>query len=128
MELRRLFKGSVFSIDAIVLDNGSCPAEEFLEQIKINDPGSHKSMVNVITRHANYGTLRNKRKSKVIEGRENLLEFKTDQGDRLVYFYLPGYRTMLTHGFHKGAVASAEYDRAEVIRDKYCNEVENGNR
>lgn len=126
MELRLLKSGFNFNILAVVLNNGTCPAEEFLEQVKQNDLASHRSLVNILIWHANHGPIMNKRKSKVIEGRENLLEFKTRQGDRIVYFYLRGRRTVLTHGFHKGAAASAEYDRAETIRNQYCMEVENG--
>jgi len=121
-----LKNGRMFSIHAIVLDNGTCPAVDFLKQVKLRDVSSHKSLVNILTRHADYGQIRNKRKSRVIEGRANLLEFKTNQGDRLVYFYLPDYKTVLTHGFHKGATASHEYDKAEGMRDLYCMEVENG--
>jgi hypothetical protein len=73
-----------------------------------------------------YAVIRNYHKSRVIAGRENLLEFKTKRGDRLMYFYLPGHRTILTHGFHKGAVESSEYDRAERIRNQYYREIENG--
>jgi len=126
MRLRLLQRGLIFSIFAVVLDDGTCLAEGFLEQVKQNDPASHKSLVNILTRHANHGPINNKKKSRVIGGRENLLEFKTTQGARLVYFYLPGGKTVLTHGFYKGAIASTEYDRAERIRDQYCREVENG--
>lgn len=126
MELKCLKTGLIFSIYAVVLNNGSCPVEEFLEQIKQDDLTCHKSLVNILTRHADHGEMRNKKKSRVIEGRRNLLEFKTNQGDRLMYFYLPDRKTVLTHGFHKGAVASIEYDRAETIRDQYLREVENG--
>ena len=125
MELRLLKYGLIFNIFAVVLSNGTCPAEEFLEQVKQNDLASHKSLVNILTRHADHGQMMNKTKSRVIEDRENLLEFKTRKGDRLVYFYLRDRRTVLTHGFHKGAVASAEYNRAETIRNQYCREVEN---
>jgi len=119
MILRLLKSGSVFSIYAIVLDDDSCPADDFIKQLKHQDSASHKSLVNILTRHADHGEIRNKRKSRVIEDRENLLEFKTHQGDRLVYFYLPGRMTILTHGFHKGVPASAEYYRAEAMRDQY---------
>jgi len=120
--LRLLKKGLRFTIMAVVLDDGACPAEEFLERLKIKDSTSHKSLVNLLARHADFGEIRNKQKSRVIEGRENLVEFKTKQGDRLVYFYLPGARTVLTHGFHKGVPASNEYDRAEAMRDQFINQ------
>ena len=119
MILRLLKSGSVFNICAIVLDDDSCPADDFIKQLKHQDLASHKSLVNILTRHADHGEIRNKKKSRVIEDRANLLEFKTHQGDRLVYFYLPGRMTVLTHGFHKGVPASAEYDRAEAMRDQY---------
>ena len=118
--------GSKFNIYALVLDNGTCPAEDFLEQVKQRDPASLKSLINVLTRHAEYGEIRNERKSRVIKGRRNLLEFKTNQGDRLLYFYLPDYKTVLTHGFHKGASESDEYDKAEAMRDQYRKEADNG--
>ena len=126
MELRRLKTGLVNSIDAVILNNGDCPAEEFLKLLERNDKASYKALAHILVRHADYGVLRNREKSKVISGRGNLLEFKTRNGDRLIYFFLPGHRTILTHGFHKGAVASAEYNRAEKIRDQYRREVENG--
>lgn len=126
MRLKLLRDGSKFNIYALVLDNGTCPAEDFLEQVKQRDPASLKSLINVLTRHAEYGEIRNERKSRVIKGRRNLLEFKTNQGDRLLYFYLPDYKTVLTHGFHKGASESDEYDKAEAMRDQYRKEADNG--
>jgi hypothetical protein len=126
MRLRLLKSGGMFSIYAVVLDNGTCPAVDFLEQVRRRDMASHKSLINILTRHADYGQIRNKRKSRVIKDRANLLEFKTNQGDRLVYFYLPSRKTVLTHGFHKGATASDEYDKAELMRDQYRTEVEDG--
>ena len=126
MELKRILQGGHFNVFAVVFDNGTCPAADFLTSVKQLNAPSYKSMVNLIKRHADFGPLLNKRKSRVIEGRENLLEFKTNQGDRLVYFYTKGRKTILTHGFHKGAVASEEYDKAEKIRDQYYKETNDG--
>lgn len=125
MELRLLRTGSMFNVYAIVLDNGACPAADFLAQLERNMPLSLKSFTQLLTRHTYHGAVKNERKSRVIKGKENLLEFKTRQGDRLVYFYLPGRKTVLTHGFHKGADVSLEYNRAERIRDQYLREIEN---
>ena len=83
MRLKLLKAGKMFSIYAVVLDNSTCPAKDFLEQVGRRDRASHKSLINILIRHADHGVLRNKRKSKVIKGRANLLEFKTRQGDRL---------------------------------------------
>ena len=126
MKLRLIYQGALSSINAIVLDNGDCPAQDFLNYLERNDIASHKSIKSILIKHAELGGIRNYHKSRVIAGRENLLEFKTKHGDRLMYFYLPGHRTVLTHGFHKGAVESSEYDQAERIRNQYCREIENG--
>jgi len=125
MKLSLQYQGKKFYIYAIDI-NGSCPAVEFLEQLKQNNSASHRSLTSVYTFHADYGPIWNERKSRAIEGRQNLLEFKSTQGDRLLYFYLGGSRTVLTHGFHKGATAKVEYDKAETMRNQYLKEVANG--
>lgn len=126
MSLSLQYRGTVFSIYAIVCSNGSCPVIDFLEQVKQNDPASHRSLVNIYQRHADYGQIWNIRKSRSVRGYKHLLEFKSKQGDRLVYFYLSGAKTVLTHGFHKGARADVEYDKAKKMRDQYIREVGNG--
>ena len=119
------YKGQRFLLFAIVCNDGSCPAVEFLDELKQNDLGSHKSIVNVYLRHANSGPIMNIEKSRPIKGRDNLFEFKSKQGARILYFYLPGKKTVLTHGFYKGAPTEPEYDRAENMRDQYIEESKN---
>jgi hypothetical protein len=126
MRIEPQYKGQKFSIYAIVVDDGSCPTVEFLEQLKSNDIASHKSIVNILKRHAECGQILNTIKSRPIKGRNNLFEFKSKQGARLMYFYLPGRKTVLTHGFKKGAPAEEEYDKAEKMRDQYLEGVNNG--
>ena len=125
MKIELQYRGQKFNIYAIINDDGSIPAVEFLEQLKQSNPASHKSLVAVYKRHADHGQIKNTLKSRFIKGRVNLLEFKSRQGDRILYFYLPNRKTVLTHGFHKGTPAEAEYRRAERIRDQYLREVEN---
>ncbi len=117
MRLQLFKKGLKFSVWVLVLDDGSCPATDFMQRLKQDDRASHRSLVNVLLRHADYGPIMNTRKSRAIEGRVNLFEFKSSQGARLLYFYLPGRRTVLAHGFQKGARASIEYDRAESMKE-----------
>ena len=62
MKLKQVKNGIIFNIFAIILDNGVCPVEEFLEQLKINDPSSLKSFVTIFNRHADHGSLRNEKK------------------------------------------------------------------
>lgn len=126
MILSLQYRGQEFSICAIVSNDGSCHAIDFLEHVKQNNPASHKSLVNIYTRHADHGLIRNTRKSRAVKGRRNILEFKSTQGDRLLYFYLPGRKTVLTHGFHKGVPVKAEYNKAERMRNQYLEEVGNG--
>jgi hypothetical protein len=123
MILSLQYQGYRLNIYAIICDDGSCPAVDFLEQVKQNDPASHKSLVKIYTIHADHGPIRNIRKSRYV--RRNLFEFKSYQGDRIIYFYLPDGKTVLTHGFHKGTPAEVEYRKAEGIRDQYIREVGN---
>jgi hypothetical protein len=117
------YAGKVFRVYSIVYEDGSCPVLSFLNQLKHSNNPSHKSLINVITRHADYGQLFNERKSRHIRG--NLYEFKSRQGDRLLYFYMPGEKTIITHGFHKGVPAEREFRQSEKIREKYLSEVKN---
>lgn len=126
MRLAIQYSGQKFIICAIVCNDESCAVVDFLEQVKRDNIASHRSLVNIIKRHADSGVIRNVRKSRVIRGRRNLLEFKSKQGDRLLYFYGPHGITVLVHGFHKGAPEQAEYDKAEAMRDQYLREVGNG--
>ncbi len=95
-----------------MLDDGTCPAADYLEHLRHHDQASWKSMVSVLKAHADFGPLFNPEKSRPIKGFEGLLEFKSRQGDRMLYFH-EGRMTILTHGFHKGSPAAVEYQRAK---------------
>ena len=123
MKLRELKHGTAFNNYAMVLDDGSCPAGDFLIYLKQQNLSSFNSLLNILLRHANNGVIKNKTKSRAIKGKKNLWEFKSTQGDRLLYFYIKGGMTVLTHGFHKGVPAHIEYDRAENLRDRYLLEI-----
>jgi hypothetical protein len=121
-----LLQGNKFNIFAIVFDDETCPACNFLDGIEKNDKASYKTILNLIKWHAESGPIRNKRKSRIIEG--NLFEFKTAQGDRLLYFYCSGKKTVVTDGFHKGADKEnqIEYKKSKRLRERYFKEVDNG--
>jgi Phage derived protein Gp49-like (DUF891) len=117
-----LIAGQRFNVYAIVVGQGEdshCPANDFIEQM--SEP-SRKSMLNVMKQHAMAGPLLNEQKSRSL--RDGILEFKSRQGDRLLWFYPPGARgeTIITHGFHKGAPLTAEIERAKRLRDQYLSE------
>ncbi len=126
MRLSLQYEGIAFSVYAIELDNGRCPAVDYLEQLKKRNPASHRSMVAVLMAHADHGPLLNRERSRKIVGYVDLWEFKSRQGDRLVYFYLPGRRTVLACGFHKGAPADSEFVKALKMRQDLMREGGNG--
>lgn len=125
MKLSFQYRGQKFDVYAIILDSGECPAIGFLEKLLRNDPDSQATLVRLYVRHADLGAIQNITKSRAIKGKKNLFEFKSKQGDRLLFFYMPGARTVLTHGFHKGDPEQAEYDRGERLRDQYVRECGN---
>ena len=117
-----MLRGQVFDVYAVDLTttvNEDCPAAEFISQMP---EASRKSMLNVLRRHATVGPIRNVQKSR--ELRDGIFEFKSRQGDRLLWFYDPERRgdTVITHGFHKGARLETEVARAKRLRDQYLEE------
>ena len=117
--LRILMEGRNFDIYALTQrrDNQDyCPVLEFIDQIP---EASRKSILNVIRSHALSGPLLNEQKSRLLE--DGIYEFKSRQGDRLLYFYSRVQRrlTIVTHGFHKGVRVRTEIDRAKDMRLDY---------
>ncbi len=76
---------------------------------------SKKSMTKVLRLHGDNGPLRNERKSKHL--RDGIFEFKTAQGDRILWFYGSNQTTILTHGFKKKRNYNDEIQRARYYRD-----------
>lgn len=85
-----------FSDDPAVSD---CPVKEFLDELAADAKRSHDSLVAILDLHANHGPITNKRKSRD-EG-DDLYAFKNPYNARILYFYMPGGRTVMTHGFKK---------------------------
>jgi hypothetical protein len=125
MILKVLRSGRATTIYSIVLDNGKCPAEDFIQAIGASNKASIKALTNLLIRHADHGQIWDPQKSKRIT-KSGIFEFKTMQGDRLLYFYDLGRKTIVTHGFHKGNPAKQEYRLAEKIKESYLREVERG--
>ena len=125
MNLRLLVRGSRFTIYAAELSNApersDCPIIEFLNELKLSEPSSYKSILNVLQQHANNGPLTNTQKSRRLRGADGIFEFKNRQGARIPYFYPTDMRgvTILTHGFKKGSRVNTEIRKAERIRTEY---------
>ena len=119
MSQELLLPGQNFDIYAIVLRRGGfdyCPAQDFMARML---EASQKSMLNVLRRHAMAGPVLNEQKSRLLEA--GIYEFKSMQGDRLLYSYSPAQRrqTIITHGFHKGARLRVEIEHAKGMRSEY---------
>ena len=121
MRIVLLTEGHAFTVYAVNATRGRaehCLTLEFLEQI--SEP-SRKSLVALIQQHAERGPILNVRRSRPLG--EGILEFKSRQGDRILFFYPAGQRgvTILTHGFRKGARLRTEIERAIALRMEYLD-------
>ena len=119
MALELLLPGPNFDIYAMVSRRGGfdyCPAQEFIAEMP---EVSRKSLLNVLRQHAVAGPVLNRQESRLLE--DGIYEFKSMQGDRLLYFYSPAQRrqTIITHGFHKGARLRVEIEHAKGMRSEY---------
>ena len=116
MRLKLQYQGVRFGLFVVELDNGEVPAHDFMAKLKARDEASHKRMVKVYERHANHGAWTTKRVSRPIETSDGIWEWKTPQGARLLYFYLPGFRTILADGLQKGEQLKPVVLRAENMK------------
>ena len=121
MEIQLLIEGSAFTICALTTHRGGvehCPVLEFLEEIS---ESSRKSLLSIIQQHAERGPILNVQRSRQL--RNGIFEFKSRQGDRILFFYPEGQRgiTIVTHGFRKGARLNTEIERAINYRTEYLN-------
>lgn len=118
--------GAMRRIYALVLDNGRCPAVEFLDQLKRINQGDHRTLVRRYFDHAERGPSPNSKHSEKLRGYQHVYEFKAKQraGSRLTYFELSGDRTVLATGFQKGPTKRNrnEYDRADRLAAQYIQE------
>lgn len=96
-------------------DTPDCPAKDFIEGLVKE---SLKSMTRVIEEHQNNGPILNEERSREVG--DGIYEFKNRQGARVLWFYLPGRRTVLTHGVGKlkQKAFQAEVRRAKQIKDQ----------
>jgi hypothetical protein len=124
MDIVFLRSGARFEIWAIAFPSATggveCPARSFLDRLERDAPADFKAMVAVLKLHAEAGPLHNERKSKALG--DGIQEFKTRNGSRILWFYEAGARTILTHGFGKGAPVAEEIRRAKRYRDTWKGE------
>lgn len=91
------YRGLRFTIECMAMDDGTCPAGEFLDGLSDSD----RTKVDLLFEYlGDQGELRNKEKFKVVEGSDKVFEFKSFQ-IRILGFFAPGYRFILAHGVRK---------------------------
>lgn len=119
MDRHLLLVGLAYQVFAVSWSRAGidhCPTLEFLEEIS---ESSRKSLLSIIQQHADRGPILNVQRSRHLGN--GIFEFKSRQGDRILFFYPEGQRgiTIVTHGFRKGARVSTEIDRASSYRTEY---------
>jgi Phage derived protein Gp49-like (DUF891) len=118
MPLRILQSGSKFNVcvwEEIGLGGVAIPSP-VPAWLRTLDARHRGAFDNLIRRHADHGRIKNEQKSRELG--DGVFEFKSHygRGERLAYFYLPGGRTVLSHGFPKGANVQAQIARGQALR------------
>ncbi len=75
-------------------------------------------------RTASHGQIHNDEKSRDLG--DGIYEFRSHHGagERLAYFYLPGGRVVLSHGFAKGDSVRTQVLRAATLRARVLQELQ----
>ncbi len=128
MRLVLFENGTKYSVWAVDLCDDpavpDCPVREYLAALEADNKRSHDSLLHVVEWHMNRGRISNDRKSRD-EG-DGIYAFKNSYGARILYFYLPGWRTILALGFtKKGDKLPPEHkQRALMIKARVLEELE----
>lgn len=118
---RLIYKGQIFTIEAVELPSGEIPAEEWLDSI---DEKSQIKFAALFKLLGDAGKIWNEQKFKHLEGSEQIFEFKVDS-NRVLCFFFVGQRVILTHGFVKKSAKTpkGEITRGEKIKSIFIERV-----
>jgi phage-related protein len=119
-----LCSGRKFTIECAIRSNGTMPAKDFYDHELSNQ--ERAKLKPPITRLADDGRVDNKERFKKVEGTEELFEFKSHQV-RILGFFRPGGRFVLTHGLRKkqDRLPKTEIKMAETIRAEHIKREQN---
>src|ERR1700722_19715853 len=108
------YNGEKFSIEFFVAEDGSCPAEDWLDCQSMKMQQKFAALFKML---GDVGKIFNEQKFKHLTGSDQLFEFKADQGSVLCFFFV-GKRVILTHGFLKKSdkPPKGEIERAEKMK------------
>jgi len=128
MPIRTIIQGPRFRICAYEKGT-SCETLEFLKDLENNQPADHKRILAIIKKTADSGPPRNIEQCNSLSGEhaDDLYEFKTPGGVRLLWFYDKGRLIICSHGFLKKGQKTprAQIDRAQSTRKQYFEEIGN---
>ena len=112
-----LYRGSRRSIEAVVR-RGACPAREYVERLGVAE---RKKVLALFVRAGDHWPIVNTEKFKHLDG--DIYEFKAGQ-HRLMRFFRPGARIIVTHGFQKktARVPRPEIERARAVLAEFLED------
>lgn len=116
MELEQLYQGKMKTVAFLVLDDGSCPAQDFLRSLDSTQKGLEGSMRNRIKGIIDHWPPRNPDAFKRLKNHGNIYEFKRKPA-RIMCFSL-GRIIVLTHGFIKRGSSSSKKDKQQYAKTK----------
>jgi len=121
-EKRLVERGEWGTVEYVVLRNGQCPAQEFVNNLETPEKAK---LARLFNRMAMFGRINNGEKFK--KESENIYGFKSFQ-IRIGCFRL-GRTWFLTHGFRKKQDhwPKSELERANQIRNDYLRDHPSGN-
>jgi hypothetical protein len=83
-------------------ENDKFPLLDYLETLRQSNSDSHERLIAMIDRYARHGPPRNDfRKARCLDKKEKIFEFKTNDGNRITWFYDAGSVIICTNGFPK---------------------------
>lgn len=119
MATREAYKGSRFSIELHVTDDGVCPVGDYLDAL--GESGRRKIDV-LFERLGDHGKIANKEKFKKLEGTDGVFEFKSHQ-IRLLCFFTNDRRVIVCRGVTK---KRDKHDSADIEHAIECWRAYNG--
>ena len=117
MRFRHQIAGDKLNVVALELDNKSCPAIEYLRNLKTRDSDSHESMHGRIKFRANQLTITNKMISRPLTGKPYRGLYRLSvKSERLLYCFVKGGTVVLLNGYSKTDNEKSAWERARQYK------------
>jgi phage-related protein len=116
------YEGNAFTIQALVLSDGTSPVGQFLDALSRSD----RTKLDVLfERLGDHGKITNPEKFKKLTDTEDIWEFKSSQ-IRILCFFVPGRLVLLAHALNKkqNKHRKADIEIAEGRRRWYLSQQE----